>query len=71
MSTFFEGVGQALVEDSIKYIWEPSADRLLAFDLNLDRNELSPKIITGEQKNAVVQRLRAFQAYQELAFPRQ
>jgi phosphoglycerol transferase MdoB-like AlkP superfamily enzyme len=70
MSTFFEGVGQALVEPPYKYIYESSADRLLAFDLNRDPNETSPEVIADPKKRAIVARLRAFQAYQELAFPR-
>jgi len=69
VSTFFEGVGQALVEGSDKYIYE-GHDRLLAFDLNHDPNESLPKVITGQKKSEIVARLRAFSAYQELAFPR-
>jgi arylsulfatase A-like enzyme len=68
-STFFEGVGQALVEGSDKYIYEASADRLVVFDLNHDSNETSPKVITAQKKSDIVARLRAFIAYQELAFP--
>ena len=68
-STFFEGVGQALVEGSDKYIYEASQDQLLTFDLERDSNEKSPKITTGQKKSDIVTRLRAFSAYQELAFP--
>ena len=69
MSTFFEGVGQALVEPPYKYIYEASADRLFAFDLNRNPNETSPDVISDPKKQAIVARLRAFLAYQELAFP--
>ena len=68
-STFFEGVGQALVEGSDKYIYEASKDQLLAFDLKSDPNERSPMIVVGKEKIDITTRLRAFSAHQELSFP--
>jgi arylsulfatase A-like enzyme len=69
ISTFFDGVSQALVEPPRKYIYEASADRLIAFDLDRDPGETSPQTITGQIKMPIVARLRAFEAYQKIVFP--
>lgn len=69
MATFFEGVAQALVEPPLKYIYEESADRLLAFNLDRDPSESSSEVITGNQKKEIIRRLKAFQASQEVSFP--
>ena len=71
MATFFDDLGAALVEPpaKIKYIYEQSADKLLAFDQEADPLEKSPLDIPTETRQAVVQRLRAFLAYQRQVFP--
>jgi len=69
MATFFDDLGVALVEPPIKYIYEQSADKLLAFDNAADPLEKSPLVLPPETQLAVIQRLRAFLAYQKQIFP--
>ena len=69
LTTFFEGVGQALIEGSTKYLYEPDSGRLVEFDLAADPAEERPTEVEGATRAAVVRRLQAFRAYQRAAFP--
>ncbi|MEZ6184397.1 MAG: sulfatase-like hydrolase/transferase [Planctomycetota bacterium] len=74
LTTFFEGVGQALVEGSTKYYHEPDGGLLVAYDLERDPEEQVPRTPTPAERERVLARLRAFAAYQRVAFedaPRQ
>jgi hypothetical protein len=68
---FFEGISYALVEPPTKYIWDAGDNRLTAFNLDVDPEETSPRIVAGGEKDQVIERLRAFLAHQEAAFSRQ
>jgi hypothetical protein len=68
MATFFDDLGAALVEPPFTYIYEQSSGKLLAFDNEHDPLEESPLSLSSERQQAVIQRIRAFLAYQKQAF---
>jgi len=68
MSTFFDGLGLALYEPPYKYILEPSTNSLTAFNDMNDPFEKSPVVVSEEKKREVIERIRAFSAYQESVF---
>jgi len=68
LTTFFEGVGQALIEDGTKWLYEPDGGRLVKFDLLADPGEQRPQEVGEAERERVVQRLQAFRAYQRRAF---
>lgn len=69
MATFFDGLGSALYEPPFKYILEPSTNKLKTFDHTNDPFEKSPVKADEEKTREVIDRIRAFYAYQERAFP--
>lgn len=69
MATFFDGLNAALYEPPVKYILDPSTDQLTAFDHTNDPLEKSPVAISAEKKREVIERIRAFYAYQERVLP--
>lgn len=69
MATFFDGLGSALYEPPFKYILEPSTNSLTMFDHTNDPFEKSPLKIDEEKTREVIDRIRAFYAYQERVFP--
>ena len=68
MSTFFDDLGAALVEPPFKYIYDPSTNRMLAFNDANDPGEESPLELTAAKVESETQRIRAFLAYQKLLF---
>jgi phosphoglycerol transferase MdoB-like AlkP superfamily enzyme len=69
MSTFFDASALALLEPPVKFMYEPATDRLVRFDLSLDPLERrGTSVVDPGRKQAVVERLRAFQDYQRAAF---
>jgi arylsulfatase A-like enzyme len=68
MATFFDDLGAAIVEPPFKYIYEQSTDRVLAFDDANDPLEKSPLGLPTEKQQALIQRIRAFLAYQKQVF---
>lgn len=68
-STFYDDLAIGLREGASKYILEIPADRLLHFDLASDPEERDPLPVSASSREAVVARLRAFQAFQRAAHP--
>ena len=68
MSAFFDGVALALIEPPHKFIYEPPADTLVAFDLNIDPRELAPMVVSDPEKARITSRLKAFVSYQDNLF---
>jgi hypothetical protein len=68
LSTFFDDLGLAVVEPPRKYLFHPTSDELVEFDLAADPFERAGTAVAGERKAAIVERLRAFQAHQRNAF---
>lgn len=64
VSTFFEGVAQALVLDEKKYLYFVSNERLVRFDLRKDPHEKRPAQVTGHERSEIMRQLLAAQAYE-------
>lgn len=62
--TFFEDVGAALVLDGEKYMYWPSNDRLIRFDLTADPMEQKPQEVAEPAREKVLTRIRSAQAYE-------
>jgi hypothetical protein len=68
-ASHFEAVCQSLVQGKEKYVYFPSGDRLLHFDLESDPLEERGELVTDEAiKNRITDRLLGFVAYQEKMF---
>jgi phosphoglycerol transferase MdoB-like AlkP superfamily enzyme len=68
--SFFGDVSKAILWGSDKFIYFPSDDRLLHFDLAADPEERRPLRVSLAKRGEIIRRLQAFDAYQELSFPR-
>jgi membrane-anchored protein YejM (alkaline phosphatase superfamily) len=69
MSTFFDGSALALLEPPLKFIYEPASEQLARFDLSVDPLERQGTAVQQpRERQAVIRRLQAFQAYQRAAF---
>ena len=68
ISSFFDGVSKTLIVGNRKSIWFPNDGRFLEYDLEHDFDEKWPHVPSAESRQAVVDRLRAFDAYQRLLF---
>jgi arylsulfatase A-like enzyme len=64
VGTFFEAVSQALVIDRTKYMFWPSSDRLVRFDLARDPAEVAPMDVHGPERRDILKRLHAAEAYE-------
>jgi len=68
VSTVFGSVSRALVEGTEKYMYFPSDERVVRFDLEADPDEANALPVSEAKRNEVMQRLRAFDAYQTLLY---
>jgi arylsulfatase A-like enzyme len=71
-TSFFQDVSQALVMGDQKYIFYPTSGKLLHFDLSADPDEHSSidfKDETDSARIAILERLKAYKAYQKSLFP--
>jgi Sulfatase len=68
MATFFDYVSQALIDFPVKYIYQNSADQLRAYNLLNDPEDRSPSPVEGNQRNAILERLKSFRLYQANSF---
>ena len=69
MSTFFDGSALALLEPPLKFIYEPATERLVRYDLSVDPLERRGTAVGHpSEAQAVIGKLRAFQAYHRGAF---
>jgi len=68
-STFYDDLALGMLEGSSKYILEVPSNHLLHYDLSTDPEERSPLPLDAAERDTVVARLRAFQAFQRLAHP--
>ncbi|MNG82551.1 Choline-sulfatase [compost metagenome] len=71
MSTFFDQLASAIVDQPYKYIYEYSPNTVTKFNLEEDPQEKNPLAVEGDEFTALRNRLLSYNVYQKELFAKQ